>query len=282
MRSSTSAIAAAVAALLLGAAVANADVGSVAPNALTPATKDHHGGGLVKPPPVGPGPNAIHVDPMGGRFTCNNSWDPIASGPSMWIIGECRGGSTFTRSGRSNPDAHGVRWDGGFFSDPGFGGCGYISWTQDTLQNAGITDSLCGVGFNMDPATFAYALNCAPGTCEDGTPLVSIDSCPEFENVQPWNSTLVPTGRIADRPAGWWFAWRYVVGGPGYAKTDAAGNAFVAVRDMDARGHPNGNGTSRPLQAGEGNWAFVPSWCLPRPLTPNNAGTYFVHNPPNM
>ncbi len=259
-------------AALMFAGTASADVGTNAPNALSPVP-------VPKPKPGAGGTQPQAPAPLISEFTCNNTWDPIANEPNKYIIGECGGpgqGSPWhlRRQEQFGPttlsDGSTTYFDGGYiFGD--FNHCGWINYDQDTLA-PGSPTPLCSPNPSTNLRDFAEVANCAPGACGDGTPTYNSSSCLEVANVSPWNTTLTPTGYIRTAPAGDTYTspsgvttsnlrWRYVVGNGGAYRADAYGNYWVEVRDQK-------------YTQGNGNWVFVPLSCLANPLAPGPGGYY--------
>jgi len=203
------------------------------------------------------------ADPTNQMFSCDLPFATVANLPGGYAIGNCPQGSYFGRTQLSQyvstPPAG--YFNGGYVSKP-FDGCG---WIFDTYIGApiqpGVDVTSCKPpGNSRASTTFIKAgagnLNCL-SPCIDGTSIDNPLACPKYSNFRPWSDKPKPIGLIATLPAhargvdansgatGWRLKWRYVGRMP---STDGSGE-WVMVRDIT-------------LQAGQGNWSFVPRSCL--------------------
>jgi hypothetical protein len=181
---------------------------------------------------------AIFSTPAGGNFVCANaSWVNVHSVAGGYVTGNCAPGWHLHRTIKSDPvPPEGIYFDGGYL----FGnvnGCGWIRGDRNTQVGSGTYNSCVSPGRNLNE--FASWVNCAPGTCADGTlAWIITHECTMFGNVRPWGATA-PTDRFRLRYNPYRYAWRYVT----------RDGRWVMVRDPG-------------VAPGAGNWGFVPRACF--------------------
>jgi len=229
-------------AIAIWSATASADVELGAPGQLRPVPSQPEGNPNV------PGTEDTAAT---GLFECSVAYATVANIPGGFAIGNCAQGKLLYRTRKSDyvgtPPAG--YFDGGYVDDA-FDGCGWIfeGYNRKTAErnNAG-----CASPSRGESEFIAYK-NC-PSPCTDGSPVLNPGECHLYANYRPWSANGVQAGFIRSIPTNATIsdgtprlAWRYVTR---YPSADGWSGHWVMVRD-------------RQHSAGQGNWGFVPRFCL--------------------
>ncbi|HEY4098243.1 MAG TPA: hypothetical protein VGM33_22150 [Baekduia sp.] len=237
----------------------------VAGSATAVAGADPPSSALATPVPVSPAPatsglggGSTHGGPVANattaqnQYTCNDvGWAPIANEPGGYIIGLCAPGVVMYRSWISDPVSNNegtFTYNGGYI--PGnFNACGWIRSDRTSFEGLrGRTN--CVDSASRAPADFAYYANCAPGACQDGSPVYINANCHTFGNVRPW-----------------------VVNGPGYDESASGiGTSLVLWRYVTVD-----NRFMMVHIPGTTWWRFVSTSCLNDPAQLTTMNPYTVY-----